>query len=238
MNNLFICIGQCGANIVKDISDTSKLSEWQIIYYDKMSLNLKEQLDSNYINIYIFCGLGGKMSNDHISEILKVCRPLTINILCFCTLPFAIEGDNRSARAKETLAIMREVADIVVVQSNDKLPGAYTLSQINDPIVKAALASISQSHKPLFYALSAIIDTTNIDTGLKPYISTDIIDIVVNENRLKNIVSEALGVDKMISSPDGVRNTMQEIWSDYKNRKQGYSKIYEVLLPTGKLKTE
>lgn len=45
-------------------------------------------------------------------------------------------------------------------------------------------------------------------------------------------------MNNLISSPDGVRNTMQEIWSDYKNRKQGYSKIYEVLLPTGKLKTE
>ena len=238
MNNLIICIGKCGANIVNDISDTTKLSEWQIIYYDKQSLNLLELLHSNYINVYIFCGLGGNMSNDYISDVIRVCRPLTINFLCFCTIPFAIEGKNRNAKAKDTLAKICEVADIVVVQQNDNLPGANNLSQINDPIATAAIASISQSHKPLFYALFAIIDTTNINTGLKPYISTDFIDIVVNENRLKNIVSEALGVDKNISSPDGERNTIQEIWSDYRNGKQGYSKIYEVHFPTDKSKTE
>lgn len=51
-------MGQCGANIVKDISDSTKLPEWQIIYFDRGAIDLAEIHNSDYSNINIFVDLG------------------------------------------------------------------------------------------------------------------------------------------------------------------------------------
>lgn len=230
MSNLIVGIGQCGANIIKDIPDDIKSPDWQVIFLDGQDINLKT-ISSHYDNIYIFCGLGGQMAFQYAAEIMSKCRLYTANLLSFCILPFKVEGDLRYKRAKETLNKINKIADITIVQPNDNLSPDDNLSLMNKPIVATTIASIKQSHKPLFYTLSAIIDSTGTNTGLKNFISSEHINIYVNDTRLKNLVSEALNSNGRISTPDGVRNKMQEIWADYQSGKPISNNIFEVELP-------
>lgn len=231
MSNLIVGIGQCGANIINDTPDDAKSPDWQIIFLDGQDINLKP-ITSHYDNIYIFCGLGGIMAFQYATEIMSKCRMLTTNLLCFCTLPFKVEGDLRYKRAEETLNQISKIADITIVQPNDNLSPDDNISLMNKPIVATTIASIEQSHKPLFYTLSAIIDSSDTNTWLRNFISSDHINIYVNDTRLKNLVSEALNSNGSISTPDGVRNKMQEIWADYKSGKPILNNIFEVELPT------
>lgn len=230
MDNLIIGIGNCGANIIKDITDNVNLLDWQIVYFDGLGINFESKF-SHYENIYIFCGLGGQSTFQHTSEIISKCRPLATNLLCFCTLPFRIEGEMHYQRAESTLSKIYDYADIIVVQPNDKLPSDYNITMMNKPIVASAIASIEQSNKPLLYALSAIIDSTGINTGLKNFISSSHLDIYVNETRRKNLVSEALRSNGSISAPDGVKSKMQQLWADYHSGKPMLNQIFEVQLP-------
>lgn len=231
MKNLIIGIGQCGINITNDIPGIANMQDWSIFYVDNLYMSLQELNRDHYDNVYILCGFGGEKAFQRLDEVIEICRPVTTNLLCFGAVPYNFEGKERCKRAQKIVKKIKQVVDITVVQPNEALLKDKDLSEINAPIVSAIVAAIKESHRPLFYSLYAILETTGTPTGLKPTILTEHIGVFINEARLKVLVNEALGIEAQIPSPDGVRSTMQGLWNNYKNGECQSSKIFEVQLP-------
>ena len=231
MKNLIIGIGQCGINMANDIPGITTIQDWNIFYVDNLYMSLQALNSDHYDNVYILCGFGGEKTFQRLDEVIELCRPITTNLLCFGASPYNFEGKERCKRAQKIVKSIKQVVDITVVQPNEALLKDSALSEINAPIVSAIDAAIKESHRPLFYSLHAILETTGTPTGLKPTILTEHLGVFINETRLKNLVNEALGIEAQIPSPDGVRSAMQGLWKNYKNGECPSSKIFEVQLP-------
>lgn len=231
MKNLIICVGQCGINIVNDIPDITKMSDWQIVIVNDKFVSFKDYKQNQWNNVYVFCGFGGQKIHRHLDTIIETFRPLTPNLLFFGAIPYDFEGKERRNRSASIVKELRQIADITVIQANQALMEENKLDDINVPLVSAIVAAMQQSNKPLFYSLHAILETTGVPTGLKSKILTEYIAVLVNEARLKTLVNEALGVKAQVQSPEGVREKMHEIWRNHLCGRAKGSNVFEVELP-------
>ena len=71
--------------------------------------------------VFVNCGLGGGTGTGaapHVADIAKKLGALTVGIV---TLPFDMEGKNRSKNAQEGLEMLESMVDTLIVIPNDKL---------------------------------------------------------------------------------------------------------------------
>lgn len=241
MNSLLISIGNCGINIFKDIfCEDIELNSVNIQIQhkekDAWESRLQEYSGQNFNSIILTCGLGGKTSKLLLEPVVKFIIDNNImsedgKMICLCTWPFQFEGESILVSAQATLDALRNYTDIVVVQYNDKLNGEDDMVKMNQPVVKAAKAAVSQSDKPLIYVLDAIMDSDSIDSSFNSHLSGSHIDIYVKDNRFKNMVNEALGIDTTVQSPDGVNLLMENFWQQRQGNQNSSNNIFKVLLP-------
>lgn len=245
MKNLIVSVGNCGANIVKDLLRKEMELNCDILQINQednemWESRLQEFSAQIYNAVILTCGLGGKTSElllEPIANFLIEQHVLSNGgkMVCLCTWPFHFEGEGHVERAQATLESIRKYADIVVVQFNDKLDGDDEMSKMNRPIVEAGVTAFSIIDKPLIYVLDAIMDSDSIDCSFDSHLSGSHIDIYVNENRLKNMVNEALGIDAILQSPYDVNHLMGNLWHQRNcNQSASYNNIFQVqLLPHG-----
>jgi cell division protein FtsZ len=71
--------------------------------------------------VLLVAGLGGGTGTGALPVILDVAHDEGALVLCFATLPFEFEGRNRMKTAEETLEILKESADALLVVPNQRL---------------------------------------------------------------------------------------------------------------------
>ena len=70
---------------------------------------------------FIVCGLGGGTGTGAAPVISRIAKSLGVLTVSICTLPFDVEGRNKSLHAKEGLRRLYESSDTTIVVPNEKL---------------------------------------------------------------------------------------------------------------------
>ncbi len=86
--------------------------------------NDMEMIQSVFTDTDIACivaGLGGGTGTGATPEIVRAARDAGAMTLCFVTMPFKFEGEQRRTVAEQGLIELQEGADAVIVVSNDRL---------------------------------------------------------------------------------------------------------------------
>jgi cell division protein FtsZ len=79
--------------------------------------------------VMIALGLGGGTGSALALELIRMARAQEAQVIVVCTWPMAFEGSRRAREARETLALLRQEADCVLVFDNHRLaalPDAQT----------------------------------------------------------------------------------------------------------------
>jgi cell division protein FtsZ len=71
--------------------------------------------------LILVVGLGGGTGSGAAPVVARTAKEVGALVLCVATLPFSFEGDGRRRNARASLRDLREPADAVVVQPNDRL---------------------------------------------------------------------------------------------------------------------
>lgn len=71
--------------------------------------------------LFLIVALGGGTGTGAAPVVVRLARDQGATVLCFATLPFSFEGEERRHQAQLGLRDLRLIADAVVVQPNDRL---------------------------------------------------------------------------------------------------------------------
>ena len=71
--------------------------------------------------LFLLAGLGGGTSSGALPEIARAAQASGAQVVVVATLPFGFEGRRRMAQAEESLAALRESADLLVLFENDRM---------------------------------------------------------------------------------------------------------------------
>ena len=71
--------------------------------------------------LILVVGLGGGTGSGVAPLILRDAREASIPTLCFATLPFKFEGDQRRSLADKTVAVLQDLCSALIVVPNDRL---------------------------------------------------------------------------------------------------------------------
>ncbi|KLE03989.1 hypothetical protein N5T96_05165 [Aliarcobacter butzleri] len=82
--------------------------------------NLKENLKSNDV-VFIVSTFGGKTGTIVSSIIAQICKELNIFLISIITTPFNWEGNKREELAKLGIEELKNISDLLIVISNEKL---------------------------------------------------------------------------------------------------------------------
>jgi len=77
------------------------------------------QKTGGYGIVIFIAGMGGRSGRDLLPELISCCHALEIKTCCLVTSPFAFEGEVKIKIAEDTLFILRQCADSIVVVPND-----------------------------------------------------------------------------------------------------------------------
>ena len=82
----------------------------------------------------VVTALGGGVGNGATPQILQLLRHLGAHVLCFATLPFALEGRERAQAAERALPLIEEGSDALAVLPMDQL---YAAAGVHEPLADA-----------------------------------------------------------------------------------------------------
>ncbi|MDI6775252.1 MAG: cell division protein FtsZ [Verrucomicrobiota bacterium] len=102
--------------------------------------------------LLLLAGLGGGTGTGAVPVIMDQAHEEGVLVLCFVSMPFAFEGQNRMKTAEESLEILRESADALLVVPNQRLSeyaGAETLAATFDLVDDVLAKGVSGIEKLL-----------------------------------------------------------------------------------------
>jgi cell division protein FtsZ len=104
--------------------------------------------------LFLVVGLGGGTGGGGAPLLLQTAHRLHVLTVCFATLPFPYESDNRKRTAAEALANIQREADAVVVLPNEKLVELVDQNTGLQEAFRAADQQIAATVHALWYLLN------------------------------------------------------------------------------------
>lgn len=110
---------QIGQHVTKGLGANGDVNLGRMAIEESVE-QVKDLLAGNDI-LFLVIGLGGGTGSGGAPLVLEIAHKLNVLTVCFATLPFGYESDNRKLQAEESLRSIQRSADAVVVLPNDKL---------------------------------------------------------------------------------------------------------------------
>ncbi|MBF0226492.1 MAG: cell division protein FtsZ [Desulfobacterales bacterium] len=147
--------------------------------------------------VFIAAGFGGGTGTGSSPVIAKICKDLGILTIVVGTKPFSFEGKKRTKNAEDVICELRDIADTVIVISNDRLRG---IAGRKEPMI----STFRKADDILHHSVKGITDLlmvpglVNLDFAdvrtimSKPGVAIIGIGIAEGDNRAKEAAERAI----------------------------------------------